>query len=157
MSIIINDSTRVARCECKDCRISYDLHETYDKEPFGDYMFISPREIEALERQQYKIMPSHMFAFVLKDRTYGKFLSSYRDMPADLKLDLLDVEGLEQATMAEDAISSLVMEDNNKEMIKAIARTYTDSDQSSRFSAVILLHGPPGTGKTLTAGKASFT
>lgn len=87
-------------------------------------------------------------------------------MLADFKLDLLDVEGLEQASVAEDAISSLVMEDNNKEMIKAIARTYTDSDQSSRFSAdfihgkgegqIILLHGPPGTGKTLTAGKAPF-
>jgi SpoVK/Ycf46/Vps4 family AAA+-type ATPase len=87
-------------------------------------------------------------------------------MPANFELDLLDVGGLDQASMAEDAITSLVMEDNNKEMIKAIARTYTDSDPSSRFSAdfihgkgegqIILLHGPPGTGKTLTAGKASF-
>jgi SpoVK/Ycf46/Vps4 family AAA+-type ATPase len=87
-------------------------------------------------------------------------------MPVDIELDLLNVEGLEQASMAEDAISNLVMEDNNKEMIKAIARTYTDSDQSSRFSAdfihgkgegqIILLHGPPGTGKTLTAGEAPF-
>jgi signal recognition particle GTPase len=87
-------------------------------------------------------------------------------MPVDIELDLLNVEGLEQASMAEDAISNLVMEDNNKEMIKAIARTYTDSDQSSRFSAdfihgkgegqIILLHGPLGTGKTLTAGKAPF-
>ncbi|RYO41306.1 hypothetical protein AA0111_g1062 [Alternaria arborescens] len=138
-------ATRVARCECKDCRMSYDLQETYDKTPFSDYLDIVPSKTEALERQQYKIMASHMFAFVLKDRTY----------------DLLAVEGLEQANMAEDAISSLVMEDNNKEMIKAIARTYTDSDQSSRFSAdfihgkgegqIILLHGPPGTGKTLTA------
>ncbi|CAN9104943.1 unnamed protein product [Alternaria alternata] len=119
--------------------------ETYDKKPFSDYLDIVPSDIEALEPQQYKIMASHMFAFVLKDRAY----------------DLLDVEGLEEASMAEDAISSLVMEDNNKEMIKAVARTYTDSDQSSRFSAdfihgkgegqIILLHGPPGTGKTLTA------
>ncbi|CAN9092211.1 unnamed protein product [Alternaria alternata] len=119
--------------------------ETYDKKPFSDYLDIVPSDIEALEPQQYKIMASHMFAFVLKDRAY----------------DLLDVEGLEEASMAEDAISSLVMEDKNKEMIKAVARTYTDSDQSSRFSAdfihgkgegqIILLHGPPGTGKTLTA------
>jgi len=64
--------------------------------------------------------------------------------------------------MAENAIENLVMERNNKELIKAIARTYTDSDQTTRFSAdfihgkgegqIILLHGPPGTGKTLTAG-----
>ncbi|OAG15717.1 P-loop containing nucleoside triphosphate hydrolase protein [Alternaria alternata] len=144
-SIAVREVTRAARCECKDCRTSFDLQERYDKEPFSDYFDIIPSETEVLERQQYKIMDSHMYAFVLKDRIY----------------DLLDVEGLEQASMAEDAISSLVMEDNNKEMIKAIARTYTDSDQSSRFSAdfihgkgegqIILLHGPPGTGKTLTA------
>jgi SpoVK/Ycf46/Vps4 family AAA+-type ATPase len=64
--------------------------------------------------------------------------------------------------MAETAIDSLVMDSNNKELIKAIARIYTDSDQTETFSAdfiqgkgegqIILLHGPPGTGKTLTAG-----
>ncbi|RYO66689.1 hypothetical protein AA0116_g2432 [Alternaria tenuissima] len=144
-STAVREATRAARCECKDCRTSYDLQERYDKEPFSDYFDMKPSETEALERQQYKVMDSQMYAFVLKDRIY----------------DLLDVEGLEQASVAEDAISSLVMEDNNKEMIKAIARTYTDSDQSSRFSAdfihgkgegqIILLHGPPGTGKTLTA------
>ena len=156
----------MARCECKDCRVSFDLQETYDKKRFSDYLDIVPSEIEALERQQYKVMASHMFAFVLKDRAYGTLLNPYGGMSADFELDLLDVEGLEPASMAEDAISSLVMDDNNKEMIKAIARTYTDSDQSSRFSAdfihgkgegqIILLHGPPGTGKTLTAGKAPF-
>ena len=64
--------------------------------------------------------------------------------------------------MAETAIDSLVMESTNKDLIEVIAQTYTDKDQSSRFSAdfihgkgegqIILLHGPPGTGKTLTAG-----
>lgn len=63
--------------------------------------------------------------------------------------------------MAESAIEKLVMNNNNKDMIKAIAKTYTEKTQ--KFSAdfiygkgegqVILLHGPPGTGKTLTAGK----
>jgi hypothetical protein len=76
--------------------------------------------------------------------------------------DLLAVDGLEEPKMAETAIDSLVMDSNNKELIKAIARIYTDSDQTERFSAdfiqgkgegqIILLHGPPGTGKTLTAG-----
>ncbi|KAL1603054.1 hypothetical protein SLS59_004710 [Nothophoma quercina] len=61
--------------------------------------------------------------------------------------------------MAESAIEKLVMNNNNKDMIKAIAKTYTEKTQM--FSAdfiygkgegqVILLHGPPGTGKTLTA------
>ena len=70
-------STRVARCECKDCRTSYDLQERYDKEPFSDYFDMKPSETEALERQQYKVMDSQMYAFVLKDRIYGTFLNSY--------------------------------------------------------------------------------
>ena len=59
------------------------------------------------------------------------------------------------------------METNNKELIKAIALIYTDSDQTNRFSAdfiqgkgegqILLLHGPPGTGKTLTAGMSQAT
>lgn len=78
--------------------------------------------------------------------------------------DLLDVDGLEQPSMAESAIDRLVMESSSKDMIKAIAKTYTDTSQSGRFSAdfihgkgegqIILLHGPPGTGKTLTAGRS---
>jgi hypothetical protein len=70
----VDEATRLARCECKDCRVSYDLQETYDKKPFSDCLDIVPRDVEALEPQQYKIMASHMFAFVLKDRTYGTFL-----------------------------------------------------------------------------------
>jgi Cdc6-like AAA superfamily ATPase len=75
---------------------------------------------------------------------------------------LLDVALLEDPTMAETAIDKLVMEPGNKEIIKAIAKIYTDEAPQGRFSAdfisgkgegqIILLHGPPGTGKTLTAG-----
>ena len=77
--------------------------------------------------------------------------------------DFLSVYGLETPSIAESAIDNLVMEKSNKDLIQAIARTYTDGDQYKRFSAdfiqgkgegqIILLHGPPGTGKTLTAGK----
>jgi SpoVK/Ycf46/Vps4 family AAA+-type ATPase len=83
-------------------------------------------------------------------------------MIADRVADLLAVDGLEEPIMAETAIDNLVMEKNNKDLIKGIARIYTDRDQVNRFSAdfihgkgegqIILLHGPPGTGKTLTAG-----
>ena len=64
--------------------------------------------------------------------------------------------------MAESAIDNLVMDRVNKDLIKAVAKIFTDADQSNRFSAdyiqgkgegqIILLHGSPGTGKTLTAG-----
>lgn len=84
-------------------------------------------------------------------------------MEANKNIDLLDVAKLEWPRMAETAIDRLVMPLGTKELIKAIARTYTD--QSQLFSAdfiygkgegqIILLHGPPGTGKTLTAGAHS--
>jgi SpoVK/Ycf46/Vps4 family AAA+-type ATPase len=100
---------------------------------------------------------------------------------ADAHSDLLDVDLLKEAEMAETAIDKLVMDPGNKELIKAIAKIYTATDTGNvgskidtadnepsesgkfkRFSAdfisgkgegqIILLHGPPGTGKTLTAG-----
>lgn len=79
-------------------------------------------------------------------------------------LDLLDVDGLDEPKFAPNSIDQLVMKDKYKETIKAIVKTYTDSDSHmDRFKAdfvhgkgegqIFLLHGPPGTGKTLTAGK----
>ena len=72
------------------------------------------------------------------------------------------MDGLEEPEITSDAINYLVMDETNKETIKAIADTYTDASETiDKFSAdfirgkgegqVILLHGPPGTGKTLTA------
>lgn len=79
-------------------------------------------------------------------------------------LDLLDVDGLDEPILAPNSIDRLVMKQEYKETIKAIVKTYTDSDSHiDRFKAdfvhgkgegqIFLLHGPPGTGKTLTAGK----
>jgi SpoVK/Ycf46/Vps4 family AAA+-type ATPase len=88
-----------------------------------------------------------MFGFVLKDRVH----------------DLLDITGLDEPQLAQNAIDRLVMKPENKETIKAIVQTYADTadEHGARFSAdfiqgkgegqVFLLHGPPGTGKTLTA------
>lgn len=70
-------------------------------------------------------------------------------------------------SISENAIDALEMDEKNKATIKAIAKTYTDTDgQQGRFSAdfiqgkgegqILLLHGPPGTGKTLTAGTVSL-
>ena len=81
-------------------------------------------------------------------------------------LDILDVSGLVDPKIVENAIDRLVMRpEENKDTIKAIAKSYVDSSQAELFSAdfihgkgegqIFLLHGPPGTGKTLTAGMAS--
>jgi hypothetical protein len=49
--------------------------EIHEKQIFGDYYEILPndpnRTVE-LSSHQYMIMASHIFAFMLKDRTYGE-------------------------------------------------------------------------------------
>ncbi|KAH8708362.1 P-loop containing nucleoside triphosphate hydrolase protein [Phaeosphaeriaceae sp. PMI808] len=141
----IQESLRVPRCECKECKPTFEPLEVYAKHKFTDYADINPKRVETLSEHQYLILSSHMYAFILKDRVY----------------DLLNVDGLSEAEIAETAIDNLVMDKGNKDLIQAVARTYTDGDQYKRFSAdfiqgkgegqIILLHGPPGTGKTLTA------
>lgn len=87
-------------------------------------------------------------------------------LPRELILatDIVEVEGIKEPILVEDAIERLVMDETNKSIIKAIAKTYTKKG-GSKYSAdfiqgkgegqILLLHGPPGTGKTLTAGKCN--
>ncbi|KAG9200065.1 hypothetical protein G6514_007662 [Epicoccum nigrum] len=146
----VGGSVRLARCECKDCKALASSQETYARLKFSEYREIIPVRQTELSEHQYSILPSHMFAFILNDRAY----------------DLLDVAKLEWPSMADTAIDRLVMPSGNKELIKAIARTYTDKSQLFKADfiygkgegQIILLHGPPGTGKTLTAESvAEFT
>jgi hypothetical protein len=83
-------------------------------------------------------------------------------------LDILDVNGLTDPIVAENAIDELVMRpEKNKDTIKAIVKTYTDTNGQADLMGVdfirgkgegqiFLLHGPPGTGKTLTAGTVVY-
>ncbi|KAH8776082.1 hypothetical protein F5882DRAFT_359889 [Hyaloscypha sp. PMI_1271] len=143
----IGERARTPRCECSSC-INFDtVKDNCISVTFGDYNAIDPKETENLSEHQYLLCMSHMFGFVLKDRAY----------------DLLDVSGLDNPRIVENAIDQLVMRpETNKDTIKAIVKTYADSSgQAELFSAdfihgkgegqIFLLHGPPGTGKTLTA------
>ncbi|KAI8960209.1 hypothetical protein F5Y11DRAFT_358596 [Daldinia sp. FL1419] len=153
----IKERAKTPHCECHHC-IEADVgKEKYVSGTFGDYDNIDPKKCEGLSDHQYFLCMSHMFGFILKDRTY----------------DLIDVSGLSPPRISKDSIDQLVMRpETNKNTIKAIAQTYTDSkSQAELFSAdfihgkakhrlcnktspegqIFLLHGPPGTGKTLTA------
>jgi len=69
----IRQSIRVPSCECKECTTTTEVQEVYAKEKFNDYHKISPNNSGELSAHRYMIMASHMFAFSLKDRSYGKF------------------------------------------------------------------------------------
>ncbi|KAI1174267.1 hypothetical protein F4777DRAFT_554436 [Nemania sp. FL0916] len=142
----IGDRARAPRCRCNDCERIYAVTEKYIPTTFSDYDNIDPKKVEGLSEHQYMLCMSHMDAFILKDREY----------------DLLDVSGLVDVDIVENAIDRLVMRpETNKDTIKAIVKTYADSGQGGHFNAdfirgkgegqIFLLHGPPGTGKTLTA------
>jgi ATP-dependent 26S proteasome regulatory subunit len=79
---------------------------------------------------------------------------------------MFDLFKVNDPKLALDAIDQLVMKpESNKDTIKAIVKTYTDSEGENLVGVdfipgkgegqIILLHGPPGTGKTLTAGRNS--
>ena len=80
-----------------------------------------------------------------------------------LIIELLNVEDIKPLQSQEDLINDLVLEDNAKAMIKALARSYTTARDSTnqvsrRWTAdfiqnkgdgqIFLLHGKPGVGKT---------
>ena len=168
---VLGEDLRAPQCECLQCAQSRFLSQVQEVTKFSDYDDIKPKEKEELSDHQYMLFSSHMYAFMLQDRTYGMSCgrSPHRITGQDSRMltlltlsDIVEVEGLRDPTIVEDAISRLVMDEANKGVIKAIARTYTESRSTSRFNAdfihgkgegqILLLHGPPGTGKTLTAG-----
>jgi hypothetical protein len=62
---------RIAHCECQECQDT-SVVEDVNAMPFGDYRYIDPKQTEALTDHQYMLMSSHVFAFILKDRLYGR-------------------------------------------------------------------------------------
>ncbi len=64
-------------------------------------------------------------------------------------------ENLSEVNLRKDALSKLILDENKKEMIKAIASNHrvenTDIIDGKGSNAIFLLYGDPGTGKTLTA------
>lgn len=139
------------------------MNQVQGRARFSDYEDIHPDKVEVLSEHQYLLLSSHVYAYILQDREFGMIPCSIQALwITNFVLDLIGVEGLSEPTIVEDAINRLVMDEANKAVIKAIARTYTEDKAGARFKAdfiygkgegqILLLHGPPGTGKTLTAG-----
>lgn len=63
-------SIRLARCECEECKEAPTVEDVHTM-LFSDYRIIDPEHLDGLTNHQYMLMTSHMFAFILKDRTYG--------------------------------------------------------------------------------------
>lgn len=138
----LGQRTRIPKCTCKKCESN---PKAVQLRKFDDYDDIDLKSRKTLTEHQYFLCSSHVWGFVLKDRTW----------------EILDVFGLEEPRIQKNIIDTLVMKpEGNKHMIKAICEIYggsfaetfsSDFIQGKGEGQIILLHGPPGTGKTLTA------
>ena len=83
--IDLGERARGPHCECSRC--TDPAKEKYLSVTFSDYDSIDPKKTADLSEHQYMLCMSHMFGFILKDRTYGKFaqnLVDVSDKPSDL-------------------------------------------------------------------------
>jgi hypothetical protein len=64
---------RVPRCECSRCKLVDSTKGASISPTFSDYDSIDPSQAVTLSEHQALVCMSHMFGFVLKDRTYGMF------------------------------------------------------------------------------------
>jgi hypothetical protein len=167
----IGSRSRIPGCQCDKCQ-EYNLeHQKYMTLTFSNYDKTDPTRAQDFSDHQYFICHSHLYAFILKDREYGKASvspRSFRTVTNSNIIDLIDVERVEEPKISINAIDHLVMKtESNKALIKAICDShaggnahdkpfFADFIQGKGEGQIFLLHGPPGTGKTLTAGLFSL-
>lgn len=65
-------TARIPQCECRTCSALDADRSIYSSPRHSDYDNIIPSKRSELTDHQYLVCASHMYAFVLKDRTYGK-------------------------------------------------------------------------------------
>ena len=70
----IGKNARGPRCECTQCASSEGMKAKYARVTFSGYDDIKPKETAELLDHQYLLLTSHMFGFILKDRSYGEYI-----------------------------------------------------------------------------------
>ncbi|KAM3083554.1 hypothetical protein ACMFMG_004201 [Clarireedia jacksonii] len=171
------------KCHCPACKMLKEKKDNTQRLPFSNYDDIIPETTDEMTPHQYFLCSYVMPAFVLKIREWRElsFLTSQLSCPPRLSLlelptlihmpvaEMLDIEGLKEPSFDTSAIEKLVMKEDRKELIKALAKSYVRKDSAGNetikgtWSAdfvqgkgegqIFLLHGGPGVGKTCTAGK----
>lgn len=157
---------RTPACQCPNCVAKRIRTRETQRIELDGYEEIKLSAETELTEHQYLLCWSHVYGFLLKDREWGKFSFNTRfdSVETNNVLDLLAVTGLKPPNFQENVIDNLVMDQGNKDIIKAVCETYSQvAEKKDLFFAdfirgkgegqIMLLHGPPGTGKTLTAGR----
>jgi hypothetical protein len=66
------DRARAPGCSCHKCNNHRTAKQIYTLVTYASYDSIDLNGVTELSRHQYLICPSHVWAFILKDRIYGK-------------------------------------------------------------------------------------
>ncbi|KAL8921843.1 MAG: hypothetical protein Q9172_003805 [Xanthocarpia lactea] len=141
----------VHQCWCTIClrnKAGVDMRKT---SKYSEYDDIIPEKTKELTPHQYLLCSDSVNAFFMKTRTW----------------EVLDVACISAPSFDRDMIDSLVMADERRQMIKALAENYVQKRSGGPAPAyrpwtadfiegkgegkIFLLHGKPGVGKTYTA------
>ncbi|KAI9664612.1 MAG: hypothetical protein M1821_006058 [Bathelium mastoideum] len=153
-SLAVVDPETYAR-EVRANRLSSERCVSLDKKTSGpsflDYNRISVQDQKGLSDHQYFLCDRAVLAFVLKVRSWQS----------------LDIRFISDAKYNPDLFQSLVVPDETRTLLQALARQFLagDTDEASQArnpwsadfvegkgeGSIVLLHGGPGTGKTFTA------
>lgn len=116
-------------------RAVHSSHE-YNDDVTVDELNAKPVEIN--DEDLYRIYPKAL-GFSLRAKQWGSF----------------DIESIRPISWRDDAFDKLVMDGEEKELVRAIVEhsdgSFSDIVEGKGGGSIFLLHGPPGEGKTLTA------
>ncbi|KAF2843761.1 P-loop containing nucleoside triphosphate hydrolase protein, partial [Patellaria atrata CBS 101060] len=137
-----SDSMGASNCFCDACLKAEEAKTCNTMGRYYGWDQMDPTET-SFSDQQYLLCSRIVYGYVLKERQWR----------------ILDVAGVSVPTFNPGIMDSLVMDENKKDVIKAICHEFTRSE--TNFTAdfvpgkgqgrIFLLHGKPGVGKTLTA------
>ena len=75
--VVPGSRARVPRCECFECKLVDSTKGATISLTFSDYDTLDPSQVKGLSEHQALLCMSHMFGFILKDRTYGMYSSCF--------------------------------------------------------------------------------
>jgi hypothetical protein len=150
-------------CFCDACTDTDAMLTTSVRSVYGDCDEIRPNDAVSLHDEVLALCSRLVYGYVLKERQW----SEYKCFPVVLQplimLGIFDIDCVSEPIFNTEIMDTLVIDENKKEVIKAICYEFTKVENSAESYAadevrgkgtgrIFLLHGMPGVGKTLTAG-----
>ena len=130
---------------------------------YGDCDEIKPSDASSLNDEVLALCSRLVYGYVLKERQWSEYKCFQVVLRHLTILGIFDIDCVSEPIFNTEIMDTLVIDENKKEVIKAICYEFTGVENSAESYAadevrgkgsgrIFLLHGMPGVGKTLTAG-----